>query len=379
MRYLRLAAILIVLQSAIRNPQSAIGQEVQWRTNYDAARREATEKGRPILIDFVTDNCFFCKKLDAATFSNETVAALLNERFVPLKIDAARDVALAQALHVDRYPTLVLGSAEGIILESHVGYLDPEPFLELLKRNLARLTDPEPMVRDFQLASRAKAAGDYSRAVSLLKGIVQDGKTRPVQTRARQALQELEQQAAARLTYAQELLDRGQHGEAVDAFTELARAFNGTQAANEGERLLTVLAGQIDVKALQRVRRARELLAQAREDFRTQQYLCCLDRCELLAASYADLPEAAEGVQLMAQIKTNPEWLTKTCESLSDRLGGLYLALAETWLKKGQPQQAVMYLERVVKAFPGTRQAEAAQIRLSQILEQPTTPVNFKK
>ena len=33
----------------------------------------------------------------------------------------------------------------------------------------------------------------------------------------------------------------------------------------------------------------------------------------------------------------------------------------------------------MIQAFPNTRQAEAAQVRLNQIQGQPTRPVNFKK
>jgi TolA-binding protein len=52
---------------------------------------------------------------------------------------------------------------------------------------------------------------------------------------------------------------------------------------------------------------------------------------------------------------------------MSDRLGGLYLSLADSLLKRGQPQRAEFYLQRVIQAFPGSRQAESAQIRLTQL------------
>jgi hypothetical protein len=133
-----------------------------------------------------------------------------------------------------------------------------------------------------------------------------------------------------------------------------------------------------EVKDQPRPRKARDLLAQAREDYRTQQYLCCLDRLEHLATNYGDLPEGAQAVQLAGEIKSNPEWMKQACDSLSDRLSVLYLSLADTWLKNGQPHQAVIYLERIVQAFPGTRQAETAQLRLLQIQGQPTRPVDFK-
>ena len=72
----------------------------------------------------------------------------------------------------------------------------------------------------------------------------------------------------------------------------------------------------------------------------------------MLIGQLRRLPEAAEAVQLAAEIKSNPEWAKQACDQMSDRLGVLYLALADTWLKKGQPQQAVFYLERVVQNFP---------------------------
>src|SRR5947209_5733479 len=74
--------------------------EVQWRYDYNRARREAQDKGRPLLLDISTEHCFWCKKLDATTFRDPTVVQVLNEQFIPLKIDANRDGPLAEFLHV---------------------------------------------------------------------------------------------------------------------------------------------------------------------------------------------------------------------------------------------------------------------------------------
>ena len=82
---------------------------------------------------------------------------------------------------------------------------------------------------------------------------------------------------------------------------------------------------------------------------------------------------------LLAEIKNNPEWMKQACDTLSDRLGTLYISLAESWLKKGQPHQAELYLEKVVQAFPGTPQAETAVNRLSQIRGEPSQQADFKK
>src|SRR5262249_46537370 len=148
------------------------------------------------------------------------------------------------------------------------------------------------------------------------KSITEDNKDRPIQIRARQHLKDLEQQAAGQLARAKQLDDKGQTTEAMSSLSELLRYFAGTQAAIEGSQMLTALAAKPEVKTQVRQRRAGELLAQAREDYRTEQYLCCLERCEILGASYADLPEGSEALQLAALIKNNPEWLQQACESL---------------------------------------------------------------
>jgi len=358
---------------------AADGQEIRWRTDYNLARKEAADKGLPLVLDFGTQNCFWCRKLDESTFSDPTVAQVMNEKYVALKVDAERNPSLVRALLITAYPTVVLAAPDGKILGTIEGFQDATHFHENLQRALAAVSNPEWMLRDYQIAAKAIAASDYARAVALLKSIVEDAKGRPVQLKAAQLLKSLEQQAAGRLAHARQLNDRGQTAEAMDTLTETVRVFAGTQAATDAGQLLTGLANNAELRAQQRLRRARELLAQARQDYRTQQYLCCLDRCEILSAGYGDLPEGAEAIQLADGIKSNPEWMQHACDNLTDRLSGLYLSLAETWIRKGQPQQAQVCLERVIQTFPGSRQAEAAQIRLNQLQGQPTQQAEYQK
>jgi tetratricopeptide (TPR) repeat protein len=357
---------------------SGFGQEVHWRYDYNGARKEAQEQGLPLVLDVGTEACFWCKKLDDTTFRDPTILAALNGQFIPLKIDANRNQALAEALRIQSYPTLVLAAPDGKILNVLEGYQDAGQLNVKLQEALTSLNVPEWMRRDYDEARRAMSGADTARAVSLLKGITEDGKSRPVQGKARQLLAEIEQKAGDRLARARRFDQQGQPLEATDTLTDLVRVYPGTQAAKEGEQMLSELSARPMVRAQQRTRRARELLAQAREDYRTQQYLCCVDRCEILAAAYEDLPEGAEAQQMLAEIKNNPELMRLLCETLSERAGGLYLSLAETLVKKGQPQQAMLYLERVLHSFPNTRQAELAQTRLAQLQGQPSRAANFK-
>jgi thioredoxin-like negative regulator of GroEL len=372
-------ACILTAGSALLVPAEARAQEVQWRSDYNAALKEAKEKGRPLLIDFYRVPCMWCDRLDATTYRDPTVVKLLNEQFIPVKIDGDREPRLTEVLQISSYPTVVLADAERKILGTMEGYQEAARFQEHLARALARVANPEWMVRDYQEAVKAFGTPDYAKAVTLLKGVLEDGKNRPVQEKARQLLGTIEKQAAGKLARARQLSDKGQTTEAVAALTELVRLYAGTQEADTAGQLLTQLVKAPEVREKQRSQRARELLAQAREDYRTKQYVCCLDRCEVLASSYGDLPEANEALQLAAEIKGNPEWMQSACDSLAERLGSMYLALAETWLHKGQPQQAMVCLERIIRTFPGSHQAEAAQLRLSQLQGLPTRAVGYQK
>ena len=358
----------------------AAAQEIEWRTDYGKARREAAQKGLPLVIDFSTENCYWCRQLEQRTFTDPAVAALLRDQCIPLHIDAARNPELVEKMNIQNYPTLVYATPEGRVVGSQEGFVEAPVLRDQLQRTVSAASAPEWMTRDYEEASKAAAQKDYTRALSLLKGVVEDGKERQIQVKARQLMQEVEQQAAEKLTTAKHLADRGSTADALKAAGEAVHQFAGSDAAREAAEFVGTLTSRTETGEQQRKNRARDLLAQAREDFRTQQYLCCLDRCEVLTAQFADLPEAADAAQLAADIKGNAEWARSACDQLSDRLGVLYLSLAETCLKKGQPQQAVFYLERVVQSFPNSRHAEAAQVRLSQIQGMPSVRAeDFKK
>jgi thioredoxin-like negative regulator of GroEL len=374
MMYQRIPWTLMMLVTALAahpslsQAQDALSRdEVKWRGDYNQARREALDRGLPLVIDFGTKTCRYCVLLDQTTFRDPKVVGLMNDRFVPLKIDADVEAKLAYDLRISSYPTVVLAGPDGTILNTVVGYKEAGDFHEHLQRALASVTSPDWMQRDLQMATQWIQKGNYARAIAALKTIVDDGKGRAVQTSANKLLMDLERLAAQRLGTAKEMQAKGQALGAIEVLTETIRVFPGLDVAKEASDLLSKLAQSPDIRNQQRSKRARELLVQAREFHKNREYIPCLDRCEVLVGSYGDLEEGQEASLILSEIKNNPEWLQSAADVLSDRLGGLYLALADGLLKKAQPQQAEVYLQRVIQAFPGSRQAESAQIRLGQL------------
>jgi tetratricopeptide (TPR) repeat protein len=349
--------------------QDYAGSQVRWRTDYNLARREALEKKLPILIDFYMIPCMYCDMLDSKFFQDPRVAKLINERFIPLKINGKErpNTELAEKLNIGSFPTLVLAAHNGTVLPpAIVGYRDPAALYDHLLRILSSISDPEWMLQGQQQAQKHFQNKEYARAAALLRSIVEDGKTRPVQMTARKMLQELEETGQGYLAQARELLKNRKPDEAIEIANETLRSFPGLQVARDAGGLLSEIMQSAEVRGQQRTKKAQELLAHAQESYKQKDYFVCLDRCETLVKSYGDLPEAQEAYMISANIKSDPQWLRNAGEVLVERLGDVWLALGENFLRGGQPDQARYYFERVLRAFPGTRQAEFAQIRLGQ-------------
>jgi TolA-binding protein len=372
------AALVGVLVLAVGTTRGA-DKEVRWRADYDTARKEAIEKGKPLFLEFQTDECFHCRRLENGPFKDPAVVALLNEWYVPLRVDANKAPRLTEALRIQAYPTMIIAATDGKIIAFVEGYLDAKPLADHLQRSLAVQT-PDWMARDYQEAAKAVGNGDYAKAVPLLKGILEDGKDRPVQAKAKAVLDEIEQQAAGRLVRVRQLQDKGEHEAAMDLLAELMSRYPGTQPAAEGAKLLTSLADRPELKANPRTRRARDLLAQAREAFKGEKYTAALELCEILETTYKDLSEGKQGAALGEEIRSSPDKLALAADHLNERLAAMYATLGESWLKKGEKEQAAAFFEKAVRTAPASLVARDAQMKLTSLsTKAPTVPTQFQK
>jgi thioredoxin-like negative regulator of GroEL len=360
-------------------PDSGLAQGISWRQDYAAARKEAKAKGLPLVLDFGTENCFWCVKLERETFADANIARMMNEQFIPLKINAHFEPQLAEALRIQSYPTVVLADADGRILGTMEGFQEAPRFYENLQRALARVANPEWMIRDYQSANKALGASDYAKAISLLKNILDDGKTRPIQKKARELMDQIEDQATQLLVRAKQFNQDGKTTEALNVLTQLVREYTGTSSAVQAGQFLTQQTKTPVTVEKARGQVARELLAQAREYYRTQKFLYCLDHCKKLIEEFGDLKEAETAREMQGAIQTNTVWMQKNCDELGERLGNMLFLLADTHLKNGDRQKALETYQRVVATFPGSHHAMVADVRLRQLQGEATVNVDFQK
>ena len=114
-RYLITFGMLMLLLAL---PTMVFGQTqgVAWRSNLDAAKVEAAESGKLLLLHFWSPTCGPCRNLDQAVFPMPQVAQAVERGFVPVKINTAISPAMAQAFRIDRVPTDIILTSQGNVV-----------------------------------------------------------------------------------------------------------------------------------------------------------------------------------------------------------------------------------------------------------------------
>ena len=67
--------------------RSASHQPIAWQEWGDAAFEQAHREDKPILLDIGAVWCHWCHVIDRESYENATIASLINEHYVPIKVD----------------------------------------------------------------------------------------------------------------------------------------------------------------------------------------------------------------------------------------------------------------------------------------------------
>jgi thioredoxin-related protein len=102
---------------------------------YEEAVEQAKKEGKTVLLDFYTDWCGWCKKMDKDTFALENVGEYMNQHFVSIKLDAEQEFGaqMAEKYEVEGFPTFVVVDPQSMKSNTIVGYQPPAMWLEKLK------------------------------------------------------------------------------------------------------------------------------------------------------------------------------------------------------------------------------------------------------
>lgn len=149
------------------------------------AKAAAADGNKAIVLDFYTDWCTWCKRLDTVVMVDTSVIGFFKNEMVLLKVNAEQDTALAKQYFVSGYPTVVLTDKNGEEIDRIVGYLDAAEFLKTLRdyKNgigtlddlLKRADSSTDRTLFFEIADKCKYRGKYDEATTWFQRVIGAG------------------------------------------------------------------------------------------------------------------------------------------------------------------------------------------------------------
>jgi thioredoxin-related protein len=122
------AAAAVMISAMIFS--SLFAEGVQWRS-WEAGIKEAKVSNKIVMIDAVRRGCHYCEDMEAQVFKDAAMAAYIEKRFVPVKIDLSEE-ALPLDLDVSMTPTFFFISEEGRLIKRVPGSWNREDFRSFL-------------------------------------------------------------------------------------------------------------------------------------------------------------------------------------------------------------------------------------------------------
>ncbi len=105
---------------------------VKWYS-YTDGMAVGKEKKKKVFLSFYADWCGYCKQMDKTTFADKSVVSYMNENFVPIRVNADREINLTSTYNVRGLPASWFLSENGEEIGSQPGYIPPDTMLPLLK------------------------------------------------------------------------------------------------------------------------------------------------------------------------------------------------------------------------------------------------------
>ncbi len=101
-----------------------------WQEALDRAKAER----KPIFLDAYTDWCGWCKVMDSQTFSDSSVAAVMNTSFVNVKMEmeTGEGIDVAMKYRVSGFPTFMVFAPDGVPIYKTTGFRAPTDWLPIL-------------------------------------------------------------------------------------------------------------------------------------------------------------------------------------------------------------------------------------------------------
>ena len=139
-----LFACALVLTSFATSGEQGKSSAIEWQ-EFSKAIELAKKQNKIVVVDFYTDWCGWCKRMDKDTYGNAEVTKYAKAKLIMSKVDAESQEKtrfkeheltyqqLALGMGVRGYPTTAFFDSNGDLITSISSYLTAEQFLPILE------------------------------------------------------------------------------------------------------------------------------------------------------------------------------------------------------------------------------------------------------
>ena len=114
---------------------------IAWRPWSDAVFADAKREHKFVLLDLEAVWCHWCHVMDKETYADPAVIALINSRYIAVKVDQDARLDLSNRYENYGWPATVVFAADGSEIAKRQGYIPPRPMASMLQ---AIIADPSP-------------------------------------------------------------------------------------------------------------------------------------------------------------------------------------------------------------------------------------------
>jgi uncharacterized protein YyaL (SSP411 family) len=123
--------------SAVVESAAPLETVVAWNDMTPAVFARAKAEHKLVVLDGAAEWCHWCHVMDATTYHDPSVVAVLREKFIAVKVDIDARPDIEERYGDWGWPATVLFSAEGDEIGKFKGYIEPERFTEILRTAVA--------------------------------------------------------------------------------------------------------------------------------------------------------------------------------------------------------------------------------------------------
>src|SRR5262249_52580194 len=89
---------------------------VEWLPWSTAAFSRARAERKPVLLSIAAPWCQWCREMDRTSYTDPDIVALIDRRFIPIRVDADRRPDIGERYSLGGWPTTAFLTADGDVV-----------------------------------------------------------------------------------------------------------------------------------------------------------------------------------------------------------------------------------------------------------------------